>query len=150
VNNMASLGGPGGEDQALAMGSGSRRPKSKSQEAGFAGYAGDAPLTSSGEQVQSSAGRFDAANLKRSKHNKTKPGNHPWLDYPPNFTRGVAQQVAFFKKTFSPTVLFEPLPPEVKYTLTHNFGFFTSIFTQFFDKDGVKGVQQSVGLRDKD
>ena len=50
---------------------------------------------------------------------------HPWLDYPPNFKRGVARNVAFLKKTFNPTVIFDPLPPELKYTLTRNFGFFT-------------------------
>ena len=75
-----------------------------------------------------------------------EPPLHPWLDYPPNFKRGVARNVAFLKKTFNPTVIFDPLPPELKYTLTRNFGFFTKIFTLPFDKDGVKTVQESVGL----
>jgi hypothetical protein len=48
---------------------------------------------------------------------------------------------------FSPLVMFDPLPPELKYTLTRNFGFFTKIFTLPFDKDGVKTVQESVGLK---
>jgi hypothetical protein len=57
------------------------------------------------------------------------------------------QKSAFLGKVFSPLVMFDPLPPELKYTLTRNFGFFTKIFTLPFDKDGVKTVQESVGLK---
>lgn len=48
-----------------------------------------------------------------------------------------------------PGKLLEPLPAELKYSLSRNFGFFTSIFTQFFDKSGVSNVQNSLGLGGK-
>ena len=45
-----------------------------------------------------------------------------------------------------PAKLLDPLPAELRYTLSRNFGFFTSVFTQFFDKSGVSNVQNSLGL----
>ena len=50
----------------------------------------------------------------------------------------------FLKKV--PAKLLDPLPAELRYTLSRNFGFFTSVFTQFFDKSGVSNVQNSLGL----
>lgn len=46
-----------------------------------------------------------------------------------------------------PGKLLEPLPAELRYSLSRNFGFFTSVFTQFFDKSGVSNVQSSLGLK---
>jgi hypothetical protein len=109
------------ERSSVGMSTRSKVPQSKSKGQ-FAGYGGDAPLQTS----------------------ESRPMTR--LDAPPNFKRGVARNVAFLKKTFNPTVIFDPLPPELKYTLTRNFGFFTKIFTLPFDKDGVKTVQESVGL----
>lgn len=48
-----------------------------------------------------------------------------------------------------PARLLDPLPAELRYTLSRNFGFFTSVFTQFFDKSGVSNVQNSLGLGGK-
>ena len=39
------------------------------------------------------------------------------------------------------------LPPAVRFSLSRNFGFVTKTFTQFFDKDGVSSVQESIGLK---
>jgi|MDSW01.1.fsa_nt_gb hypothetical protein len=50
------------------------------------------------------------------------------------------------KRALDPTALLGQLPSELKYTLTRNFGFFTTIFTQFFDRDGARNVQKSIGL----
>ncbi|OUS41853.1 hypothetical protein BE221DRAFT_63804, partial [Ostreococcus tauri] len=46
----------------------------------------------------------------------------------------------------APAILLSPLPPAVRFSLARNFGFVTKTFTQFFDKDGVSGVQESIGL----
>ena len=63
-----------------------------------------------------------------------RPPLHPWLDYPPNFKRAVAKNVAAVQRTLHPSIIFAPLPAELKYSLTRNFGFFTKIFTLPFDK----------------
>ena len=127
------------ERSKVGMRSGSKTPASKSKGQ-FNGYGGDAPLQTSVAK-QSTTVRA-GANGKRP-----APPLHPWLDYPPNFKRDLKQKSAFLGKVFSPLVMFDPLPPELKYTLTRNFGFFTKIFTLPFDKDGVKTVQESVGLK---
>ena len=126
------------ERSSVGMSTRSKVPQSKSKGQ-FAGYGGDAPL-------QTSESRPMTRLVGGPGGRPPEPPLHPWLDYPPNFKRGVARNVAFLKKTFNPTVIFDPLPPELKYTLTRNFGFFTKIFTLPFDKDGVKTVQESVGL----
>ena len=46
-----------------------------------------------------------------------------------------------------PGLLLSPLPPAVRFSLSRNFGFVTKTFTQFFDKDGVSSVQESIGLK---
>jgi|TARA_B110000977_G_scaffold11778_4_gene15170 hypothetical protein len=126
------------ERSKVGMRSGSKVPTSKSKS-GFNGYGGDAPLTTTG--ATQSAGVRGSVGGK----GPNEP-LHPWLEYPPNFTRSVTSKAAFVAKVCSPITNFDPLPAELKYTLTRNFGFFTKIFTLPFDKDGVKTVQQSVGL----
>lgn len=46
----------------------------------------------------------------------------------------------------APALLLSPLPPAVRFSLARNFGFVTKTFTQFFDRDGVASVQESIGL----
>jgi hypothetical protein len=127
------------ERSKVGMRSASKTPASKSKS-GFNGYGGDSPLQTT-EAKQTTSVRAGPGGKR-----PTEPV-HPWLDYPPNFKRGIAQKAAFAGKVFSPLVMFDPLPAELKYTLTRNFGFFTKIFTLPFDKDGVKTVQESVGLK---
>mmetsp|Transcript_35585 Transcript_35585/g.87543 ORF Transcript_35585/g.87543 Transcript_35585/m.87543 type:complete len:148 (+) Transcript_35585:359-802(+) len=128
------------QTEGSKVGMGKSEPAGKQKQGQFGGYGGDAPLQTS------EPARAAAPHNHKGKGPPQGPPLHPWLEYPPNFEKGVARQVVFVKKTFSPTVLFEPLPAELKYTLTRNFGFFTSIFTQFFDADGVGNVKQAVGL----
>ena len=70
--------------------------------------------------------------------------SHPWLDYPPDFERKFSRVVGAVLR--APAILLSPLPPAVRFSLARNFGFVTKTFTQFFDKDGVSGVLESIGL----
>lgn len=108
---------------------GGRRPAQKT----FAGYSEKSELAVAGQRVATPPTR----KAKRS---------HPWLDYPPDFERkfGAFASAAF--RVLNPANLLAPFPPAVRYSLTRNFGFVTKTFTQFFDKDGVQSVQESIGL----
>lgn len=116
--------------QQMSMGGapGGRRPAQKT----FAGYSDNSELAVAGQRVATPATR----KAKRS---------HPWLDYPPDFERKMAGAVVAVMRV--PGLLLSPLPPAVRFSLSRNFGFVTKTFTQFFDKDGVSSVQESIGLK---
>uniref|UniRef100_A0A6N2LT99 Uncharacterized protein n=1 Tax=Salix viminalis TaxID=40686 RepID=A0A6N2LT99_SALVM len=40
---------------------------------------------------------------------------------------------------------FQPLPPAMAYNVSRNLSFFTRIFTQFFDPEGIANAQKSLG-----
>jgi len=107
---------------------GGRRPAQKT----FAGYSEKSELAVAGQRVATPPQR----KVKRS---------HPWLDYPPDFERKMAGAVVAVMRV--PGLLLSPLPPAVRFSLSRNFGFVTKTFTQFFDKDGVSSVQESIGLK---
>jgi len=107
---------------------GGRRPAQKT----FAGYSEKSELAVAGQRVATPPQR----KAKRS---------HPWLDYPPDFERKMAGAVVAVMRV--PGLLLSPLPPAVRFSLSRNFGFVTKTFTQFFDKDGVSSVQESIGLK---
>ena len=118
---------------------GGRRPAQKA--ATFSGYAESSELAVGGGKATTTTTRAGAAVAGR----RRRP-NHPWLDYPPDFERkfGAVASTAF--RVLNPANLLAPFPPAVRYSLTRNFGFVTKTFTQFFDKDGVQSVQESIGL----
>lgn len=56
----------------------------------------------------------------------------------------------FLKKVFSLDTLLMPLPPELSRNVARNLGFFTRVFTQFFDPKGIQDAQKSIGLGRED
>ena len=114
------------ERSTVGMKTKSKVPSSKSKGT-FQGYGGDAPL-------QTTEAKMETTRRGVNGRPPARPPLHPWLDYPPNFKRAVAKNVAVVQRTLHPSIIFAPLPAELKYTLTRNFGFFTKIFTLPFDK----------------
>jgi len=127
--------------QQLSMGGapgGRRRPPQKT----FAGYReGDRLATTGSGASASASARGAGATVGRRRR------SHPWLDYPPDFERRVGAALGGLAR--APALLLSPLPPAVRFSLARNFGFVTKTFTQFFDKDGVQSVQESIGLGSK-
>ena len=114
------------ERSTVGMKTKSKVPSSKSKGT-FQGYGGDAPL-------QTTEAKMETTRRGVNGRPPARPPLHPWLDYPPNFKRAVAKNVAAVQRTLHPSIIFAPLPAELKYSLTRNFGFFTKIFTLPFDK----------------
>ncbi|XP_050378124.1 uncharacterized protein LOC126795322 [Argentina anserina] len=52
----------------------------------------------------------------------------------------------FLQRVFSVDTIVKPLPPMMAYNVSRNLNFFTRIFTQFFDPEGVANVQKSLGI----
>lgn len=52
----------------------------------------------------------------------------------------------FLKRVFSVDTLLMPLPTELSRNVARNLGFFTRIFTQFFDPKGIQDAQKSMGI----
>jgi len=106
----------------------------------FAGYAESSELAVDGASTKATNNPTAVAGRRRRRP------SHPWLDYPPDFERKFAGVASAAFRVLNPANLLAPLPPAVRYSLTRNFGFVTKTFTQFFDKDGVSSVQESIGL----
>ncbi|CAA6667771.1 unnamed protein product [Spirodela intermedia] len=52
----------------------------------------------------------------------------------------------FIQRVFSIDTIVKPLPPAMAYNVSRNLSFFTRIFTQFFDPEGIADAQKSLGL----
>ncbi|RVW77908.1 hypothetical protein CK203_054328 [Vitis vinifera] len=52
----------------------------------------------------------------------------------------------FLQRVFSIDTIVKPLPPAMAYNVSRNLSFFTRIFTQFFDPEGIANAQKSLGL----
>ena len=143
--NMSSRLGPSSTDELarqdlapVQVRGRSRTPSSKSKQS-FNGFGGEKPLQTSDRQSVRTPDPTD--------HLSLGPPLHAWFDYPPSFKQGAATVGAKVKESFGPSVLLKPLPAELKFAISRNFGFFAKIFTQFFDRDGAENVKQSIGLK---
>ncbi|KAH7420616.1 hypothetical protein KP509_13G014500 [Ceratopteris richardii] len=55
-------------------------------------------------------------------------------------------RIQFLKRAFTLDTLLTPLPGELRRNVARNVGFFTRIFTQFFDPKGIEDAQKSMGI----
>lgn len=116
-----------------------KNPKSKRVNQ-FNGFGGDKPLNAP-------ASRQNATFSTSAERQHRGSDAHPWLHYPPRFESSVEKITVKLKDTLAPTGVLRALPAELRYSLTRNFGFFTRVFTQFFERDGADNVKQSIGLK---
>ncbi|RZC27894.1 hypothetical protein D0Y65_000107 [Glycine soja] len=56
----------------------------------------------------------------------------------------------FLQRVFSIDTMVKPLPPVMAYNVSRNLNFFTRIFTQFFDPEGIANAQKSLGIGQED
>ncbi|XP_024369861.1 uncharacterized protein [Physcomitrium patens] len=83
-----------------------------------------------------------------------KRGGLPTLDEPkPNMfefdedlTLAFRRNFQFVRRALSLDTLLQPLPPHIAGNIARNVGFFTRIFTQFFDSKGIEIARKSMGL----
>ncbi|KAG0629084.1 hypothetical protein M758_1G075500 [Ceratodon purpureus] len=83
-----------------------------------------------------------------------KKGGLPTLDdakpsmfeFDEDLTLAFSRNFQFVRRALSLDTLLLPLPPHVAGSVARNVGFFTRIFTQFFDPKGIEGARESMGL----
>ncbi|KAL8159944.1 hypothetical protein V2J09_001481 [Rumex salicifolius] len=56
----------------------------------------------------------------------------------------------FLQQVFTIDTLVKPLPPTQAYYVSRSLSFFTSIFTQFFDPEGIAKAQKSLGIGEEE
>ncbi|EFJ08952.1 hypothetical protein SELMODRAFT_440510 [Selaginella moellendorffii] len=64
----------------------------------------------------------------------------------PELRLAFSRNFQFLRRTFSIETLLRPLPPQIAQNVALNLGFFSRIFTQFFDPRGIRDVRSSMGL----
>ncbi|KAJ0972211.1 hypothetical protein J5N97_020170 [Dioscorea zingiberensis] len=82
---------------------------------------------------------------KRSVSSKSDDASDE-LEIDPELRYSFHRNVQFLRRVFSIDTLVKPLPPAMQYNVSLNLSFFTRIFTQFFDPEGIADAQKSLGL----
>jgi hypothetical protein len=80
----------------------------------------------------------------RQAHSHYK-GDSPF-DIDPELRYTFQRNFQFLRRVFSIDTLVRPLPAPLGQSVARNLGFFTRIFTQFFDPKGIENAQKSLGL----
>ncbi|CAN8303550.1 unnamed protein product [Cochlearia groenlandica] len=68
------------------------------------------------------------------------------LEIDPQLRYSFNRNYQFLQSVFTIDTLVKPLPPTMAYNASRNLSFFTRIFTQFFDPEGIANAQKSLGL----
>ncbi|KAG6388896.1 hypothetical protein SASPL_150332 [Salvia splendens] len=73
-------------------------------------------------------------------------GEDSLTEIDPELRYSFQRNFQFLQNVFSIDTIVKPLPPSMAYNVSRNLSFFTRIFTQFFDPDGIADAQKSLGL----
>ncbi|XP_073047698.1 uncharacterized protein [Primulina eburnea] len=73
-------------------------------------------------------------------------GENSLSEIDPELRYSFQRNFQFLQHVFSVDTVVKPLPPSVAYNVSRNLTFFTRIFTQFFDPDGIADAQKSLWL----
>ncbi|KAK6787277.1 hypothetical protein RDI58_015802 [Solanum bulbocastanum] len=83
--------------------------------------------------------------VKKTVNSKDKEADDS-LEIDPELRYSFQRNFQFLQRVFSIDTVVKPLPPTMAYNVSRNLTFFTSIFTQFFDPEGIANAQKSLGL----
>ncbi|BAT99691.1 uncharacterized protein LOC124827820 [Vigna umbellata] len=72
------------------------------------------------------------------------------IEIDPELRYSFQRNFQFLQRVFSIDTVVKPLPPVMAYNVSRNLGFFTRIFTQFFDPEGIANAQKSLGIGQED
>jgi len=73
-------------------------------------------------------------------------GKPNMFEFDEDLTMAFQRNFQFVRRAFSLDTLLKPLPPQLGQSIARNLGFFTRIFTQFFDPKGIQNARKSIGL----
>ncbi|PIN11422.1 hypothetical protein CDL12_15961 [Handroanthus impetiginosus] len=73
-------------------------------------------------------------------------GEDSLTEIDPELRYSFQRNFQFLQRVFSIDTIVKPLPPAMAYNASRSLTFFTRIFTQFFDPEGIADAQKSLGL----
>ncbi|KAK2379464.1 zinc finger/BTB domain protein [Trifolium repens] len=95
----------------------------------------------------------DGTSTMHVPRNKSKNHSHDdddSLEIDPELRYSFQRNFQFIQRVFSIDTVVKPLPPVMAYNVSRNLNFFTCIFTQFFDPEGIAAAQKSIGIGQED
>nr|GLL32636.1 uncharacterized protein LOC109172061 [Ipomoea trifida] len=84
--------------------------------------------------------------MKSVKSKATELEDDSRTEIDPELRYSFQRNFQFLQRVFSIDTIVKPLPSGMQYNVSRNLSFFTRIFTQFFDPDGIADAQKSLGL----
>ncbi|KAL1293407.1 hypothetical protein HN51_054043 [Arachis hypogaea] len=81
----------------------------------------------------------------KSNHHHHHDGDDS-IEIDPELRYSFQRNFQFLQRVFRIDTLVKPLPPAMAYDVSRNLTFFTRIFTQFFDPEGIANAQKSLGI----
>eukprot|EP00246_Nothoceros_aenigmaticus_P006470 TRINITY_DN19367_c0_g1_i1.p1 TRINITY_DN19367_c0_g1~~TRINITY_DN19367_c0_g1_i1.p1 ORF type:complete len:162 (+),score=24.96 TRINITY_DN19367_c0_g1_i1:64-486(+) len=80
----------------------------------------------------------------------TKEADDTLFDFDPELKVAFQTNFRFLRRALSLDTALKPLPAPLAQSLAKNLGFFTRIFTQFFDTKGIQNVRKTIGIGAED
>nr|XP_043624194.1 uncharacterized protein LOC122595811 [Erigeron canadensis] len=87
---------------------------------------------------------------KKSPKNPSPADSDNSLEIDPELRYSFQRNFQFLQRVFSIDTIVKPLPYSMQYNVSRNLSFFTRIFTQFYDPQGIANAQKSLGLGQED
>nr|XP_011465029.1 PREDICTED: LOW QUALITY PROTEIN: uncharacterized protein LOC101295135 [Fragaria vesca subsp. vesca] len=104
----------------------------------------DAKMKVTRQQGAESTMHVPGKKTKRAAHDYDADDSLTEID--PELRYSFHRNYQFLQRVFSIDTIVKPLPASMAYNVSRNLNFFTRIFTQFFDPEGVANAQKSLGI----
>ncbi|XP_057457076.1 uncharacterized protein LOC130748013 [Lotus japonicus] len=72
------------------------------------------------------------------------------IEIDPQLRYSFQRNFQFLQRVFSIDTVVKPLPPAMGQNVSRNLNFFTRIFTQFYDPEGLANARKSLGIGQED
>ncbi|KAK1417014.1 hypothetical protein QVD17_26136 [Tagetes erecta] len=87
---------------------------------------------------------------KRKPKNLAADEDDSLAEIDPELRYSFQRNFQFLQRVFSIDTIVKPLPYSMQYNVSRNLSFFTRIFTQFYDPQGIANAQKALGLGQED
>ncbi|XP_050265772.1 uncharacterized protein LOC126709528 [Quercus robur] len=81
---------------------------------------------------------------KSKRHGHDDYDDDSLVEINPELRYSFQRNYQFLQRVFSIDTIMKPLPPAMAFNVSRNLNFFTRIFTQFFDPEGIANAQKSL------
>ncbi|KAF9608551.1 hypothetical protein IFM89_009917 [Coptis chinensis] len=97
----------------------------------------------------SSMATMHVPSKKSSISSKSSKDNQFIFELDPDMQYALQRNYEFLQRVFTVDTLVKHVPPKIADTVERNLRFFTRVFTQFFDDEGIGNAQMALGIRER-